>query len=308
MAYAICCEFKATNNEAEYEALLVGLKTAIDLKVKHIEVNCDSLLIVNHVNGSYKAKDAKMATYLKHVKELQGEFDSFTIRQVPREMNVQADALAGLGSVCRHVDVPNVPIIHVLKPAIDTSMEAQGVMSLQDNIDEESRPAPTWIQDYRNYLLNGTQPSDRNEARVFRMKASRYTVIDNVLFKKSVTGLLQRCLDNKEAEHVLRDLHEGECGNHTGGRNLSLKVLRMGYYWPTVKKDVVDYVRKCDACQRHAPVIHQPSEQMHPSIPSWPFMKWGMDIVGKMPPAPGQKVFMLAMMDYFSKWIEAEAF
>ncbi|XP_074323885.1 uncharacterized protein LOC141660800 [Apium graveolens] len=70
----------------------------------------------------------------------------------------------------------------------------------------------------------------------------------------------------------------------------------------------MEYVKKCDACHRHAPVIHQPSEQLHATVPSWPFMKWGMDIVGKMPPTPGQKIFMLAMTDYFSKWIEAEAF
>lgn len=89
---------------------------------------------------------------------------------------------------------------------------------------------------------------------------------------------------------------------------MSLKVLRMGYYWPTVKQDAIDYVKKCDACQRNAPVIHQLSEHLHSSIPSWPFMKWGMDIVGKLPTAPGQKVFILAMTDCFSKWIEAEAY
>ncbi|XP_074363140.1 uncharacterized protein LOC141703552 [Apium graveolens] len=87
---------------------------------------------------------------------------------------------------------------------------------------------------------------------------------------------------------VLRDVHEGECGNHTSGRNLSLKILRLGYYWTTLRQDALDYVKRCDACQRHAPIIHQPSEHLNMFIPSWPFMKWGMDIVGKMPPAPGK--------------------
>lgn len=107
---------------------------------------------------------------------------------------------------------------------------------------------------------------------------------------------------------VLRDVHAGDCGNHTNGRNLSMKILRMGYYWPTLKQDALEYVRKCDACQCHGPVIHHPSNYLYTSVPSWPFMKWGMDIVGKMPPAPGQKIFMLEMTYYFSKWIEAEAF
>lgn len=140
------------------------------------------------------------------------------------------------------------------------------------------------------------------------MKASRFTLVECVLFKKSSSGLLQMYLTTDVANMVLRDVHEGECRNHSKGRNLSLKILRMGYYWPTIKQDAVEYTKKCDACQRHAHVIHQPSEGLHLSLPSWSFMKWGMDIVGKMPPAPGQKVFKLSMTDYFSKWIEDKAF
>ncbi|XP_074356234.1 uncharacterized protein LOC141695907 [Apium graveolens] len=96
--------------------------------------------------------------------------------------------------------------------------------------------------------------------------------------------------------------------NHTNGRNLSLKILRLGYYWMTLRHDALDYAKRCNACQRHSPIIHQPFEHLNMSIPSCPFMKWGMDIMGKMPHAPGQKVFMLAMTDYFSKWTETEAF
>ncbi|KAK1431700.1 hypothetical protein QVD17_08256 [Tagetes erecta] len=65
---------------------------------------------------------------------------------------------------------------------------------------------------------------------------------------------------------------------------------------------------KCDACQRHSNILHQPAEPLYLIVSSWPFMKWDMDIVGKLPKAPGGKVFMLAMTDYFSKWIEAESF
>ncbi|XP_074299312.1 uncharacterized protein LOC141630380 [Silene latifolia] len=75
-----------------------------------------------------------------------------------------------------------------------------------------------------------------------------------------------------------------------------------------MRKDAMKYVKKCDACQRHAPVSHQPAEPLHPVISPWPFMKWGMDIVGPLPKAPGNKVYMLAMTDYFSKLIEAESF
>ena len=66
MAYAICYDFKATIKKVEYEALIIGMTTTRDSKVTHIDVNCDSLLIVNHVNGTYEAKDYKIVNISEH--------------------------------------------------------------------------------------------------------------------------------------------------------------------------------------------------------------------------------------------------
>ena len=73
-----------------------------------------------------------------------------------------------------------------------------------------------------------------------------------------------------------------------------------GYYWPTMKKDATTYVKKCDKCQRHAPIPHVPSETLKPILGPWPFAQWGMDIVGPLPAAPAQKKFLLVATDYFS--------
>ncbi|KAJ0551359.1 putative nucleotidyltransferase, Ribonuclease H [Helianthus annuus] len=75
-----------------------------------------------------------------------------------------------------------------------------------------------------------------------------------------------------------------------------------------MRKDAMEYTQKCDACQRHSNILNQHAEPLYPIISPWPFMNWGMDIVGKLPKASGGKVFMLAVTDYFSKWVEAEAF
>ncbi|XP_074288968.1 uncharacterized protein LOC141614113 [Silene latifolia] len=75
-----------------------------------------------------------------------------------------------------------------------------------------------------------------------------------------------------------------------------------------MRNDAMEFAKRCDACQRHAHVSHQPAEPLHQVISPWPFMKWGMDILGPLPRAPGNKIYMLAMTDYFSKWIEAESF
>ncbi|XP_074297336.1 uncharacterized protein LOC141628047 [Silene latifolia] len=82
---AVRCEFKATNNEAEYEALILGLQLALELQISRIEVYGDSKLIVNHVNNVYTTKEPKMIAYLEMAKELKLRFASFHIQQIPRD-------------------------------------------------------------------------------------------------------------------------------------------------------------------------------------------------------------------------------
>ncbi|RVW69914.1 hypothetical protein CK203_059112 [Vitis vinifera] len=128
------------------------------------------------------------------------------------------------------------------------------------------------------------------------------------LYKRSFTGPYLRCLGHSEAQYVLAELHEGICGNHSGGRSLAHRAHSQGYYWPTMKKDAAAYVKRCDKCQRYAPIPHMPSTTLKSISGPWPFAQWGMDIVGPLPAAPAQKKFLLVATDYFSKWVEAEAY
>lgn len=81
----------------------------------------------------------------------------------------------------------------------------------------------------------------------------------------------------------------------------------MGYYWPTMVKDCLDYARRCQACQFHANFMHQPPDVLHPTVASWPFDAWGLDVVGPLPKSSGGHLYILAATDYFSKWAEAVA-
>ncbi|XP_074367172.1 uncharacterized protein LOC141707727 [Apium graveolens] len=145
IAYSICCDFKATNNEAEYEALIVGLVTAKDMKVRNIDINYDSLLIVNHVNGSYEAKDPKMITYLDITKVLMNYFATFNIQQVSRENNVQNDALAGLGAVYKSLDLNNIPVIYIMKPFIERLVHDIEVLTLNQHDENTNEDMDSWI-------------------------------------------------------------------------------------------------------------------------------------------------------------------
>jgi len=102
----------------------------------------------------------------------------------------------------------------------------------------------SWTTPYYNWLRSGTLPVDKLAVRAFRIKASRFVLINDTLFKKSMAGPYLRCLEPDQATIALRELHEGECGNHAGGRNLAVKTLRTGYYWPTMRKDAIEFSRK----------------------------------------------------------------
>ena len=106
---------------------------------------------------------------------------------------------------------------------------------------------------------------------------------------------------------MLAELHEGICGNHPGGRTLAHRAHTQGYYWPTMKSNAADYVHKCDRCQRQAPILRSPTQDLRSILSPWPFGQWGIDIVGPLPTAATQKKLLLVATDYFSKWIEAEA-
>ena len=69
-----------------------------------------------------------------------------------------------------------------------------------------------------------------------------------------------KCVGNEDANYILREVHEGICGNHIGAQTLTGKTLSQGYYWPTMLKDATKLVRKCKACQEHAKTSHLPSE------------------------------------------------
>ena len=313
------CDFKATNNETEYEAMIVGLDLAIEIEAKNIEVISYSQLVVNQLSGVYLAKDSRMSIYVEAVKERAKSFNTFSVSQIPRAENNHADALANIGSSLQVKKDINIPVVYMQWPAVwkgaehptnhvnrVTSIQWPTVWKELEEIYEVNDES--WMTPILDYLLNSTLPEDKYESRKLKIKAARFTIYNNRLYKRSFSGPLLRCLSPKEAKYVMIELHEGECGNHSGSRSLCNKILTIGYYWPTMRMDTYEFINKCDKCQRFAQISHMPPEKLHSTLIPWPFMKWGMDIVGKMPVAPGQRVFMLAVTDYFTKWVEAEAF
>ena len=105
----------------------------------------------------------------------------------------------------------------------------------------------------------------------------------------------------------MREIHEGICGNHSRARSLVHKLTQAGYYWPTMLKDVGAYVKAQDKCQRFSNFIRQLSKELTTITVSWPFAQWGLDIMDPFSTAARQLMFLVVGIDYFIKWVEAEA-
>ncbi|GFS31489.1 hypothetical protein Acr_00g0017670 [Actinidia rufa] len=121
MEYAIRIRFKDNNNKVEYEAPLAELRVANELGVDSLDSFSDSQLMVNQVQGDYLAKDTWMVAYLGEVKAMSGKIKDFRIRQIPREENRKADALANLASAFDFISDRNIPLEFLSNPSIEVT-------------------------------------------------------------------------------------------------------------------------------------------------------------------------------------------
>lgn len=165
---------------------------------------------------------------------------------------------------------------------------------------------PAWTHPYLAYLVREELPEDPTKARHIMRRAKAFTVISGELYKRSISGILQRCIAPKDGKSILLDIHGGICGHHASSRVLITKALRAGFYWPTAMQDAKELVSRCDACQSFATKPHAPTAELNTIPLAWPFTQWGHDMVGKLQKSsPGGHVYLLVAVDKFTKWIEA---
>ena len=160
-----------------------------------------------------------------------------------------------------------------------------------------------WMTPIVRYLNGDEKGLTSSQKAGMQRRASRYVLRQGELYKRSFSLPLLKCLGPEKAEYVLAEVHEGVCGNHSGGRALAQKIVHQGFYWPSMRKEATDYVRRCDKCQKFAKVPRLPVEELNVSDAPWPFAKWGIDLLGPFPPATGQRKFLIVACDYFTKWV-----
>jgi len=221
------------------------------------------------------------------------KLEEFKIDHVPRSDNTRADLLPKLASTKKKGRYRSLIQQVLTIPSIQAQAECFEITTQE-----------SWMRPFVTYLETAETPT--NQEKGWTRKVARYTLIAGELYRRGFSHPLLRCITNNQASYVMKEIHKGTCGYHSGPKTMAARILRAGYFWPTMEQDCTDFVKKCQPCQHHGPCPHLHREPLHHITAPWPFSKWGMDIVGPFTPGKGQVKFLLVAVDYFSKWIEAE--
>jgi hypothetical protein len=143
------------------------------------------------------------------------------------------------------------------------------------------------------------------ERRHIHHHSRRYLIISDILYHRGIDTILRHCLTHEEAERVLNNYHLGACGDHLFGMATTQTFLRVGYFCPSIFKDCMEAIKKFPPCQVFQNKAHTHPAPLHPVISISPFPKWGIDFMQCNPTSVGGHGYIIVIVDYFTKWVEA---
>ena len=178
--------FSATNNEAEYEALLMGMMMVQKMGGKAVEVFSDSKLVVGQVRGDLEACDSRMQEYLCQIKSIQEKFEVFDLSHIPRSGNTHADLLATLATSSAQ-DLPRVVLVKDLHT--HTSVH-HGIPRFH-----QIKLGSSWMDSISLFLEKDILSEEKSKADKVRRKAPRFWLSeDRKLYKRSFSGPYLLCV------------------------------------------------------------------------------------------------------------------
>jgi ribonuclease HI len=184
LRYVICLHFPASNNVAEYEALVNGLRIAVELGVRRLDARGDSQLVIDQVMKNSHCHDRKMEAYCDKVRRLEHKFYGLELNHVARRYNETADELAKIASgrttvppdvFSRDIHQSSVKINDTPEPEVPSAAEGEAL-----RVEGERNgvtPNPNWQTPYLEYLLRGQLPLDKAEARRLAQRAKSFVLL-----------------------------------------------------------------------------------------------------------------------------------
>jgi ribonuclease HI len=239
LRYVVRLHFPASNNMAEYEALVNGLHIAIELRVRRLDARGDSQLVIDQVMKNSRCRERRMEAYCDEVRCLENKFYGLELNHVARRYNESADELAKIASrwttvppdvFSRDLHQPSVkiddapepeeasaqpevpsaePEVPSAKPEAPSAIEEEALP-----VEEEQNgvmPDPNWQTPYLEYLLRGELRIDKTKARRLARRAKSFVLLvdEKELYHRSPSGILQRCISIAQGQELLQEIHSG---------------------------------------------------------------------------------------------------
>ena len=159
--------FSATNNELEYEAILVEIELATIISVGKLLIRSDSQLVVGQVNEEYELKDPRLAKYVSLVKQRLGNFSAWKLKHIRWDCNEKADALAAIAASLPITETMFMPIYYQSDSSIITTRVSQ--------VDKVS---PSWMDPIVQYINMGELSNERHKAHKIQIYSVRFSLVN----------------------------------------------------------------------------------------------------------------------------------
>ncbi|XP_073061721.1 uncharacterized protein [Primulina eburnea] len=155
-------------------------------------------------------------------------------------------------------------VLHVTRLILSTEEE---VIPMQED---------SWMTDLIKFIAHNKLPEDRDQAQKIKKQAPIFVLLNKILYRISYQGPLLKFLAMEEVEYVLREIHEGCCGEHLERTVLSWEAILAGFWWTSIGQNSSQVVRACEWCQHHSNFQHSPTTPMKPILAYCPFDQWAL--------------------------------
>jgi ribonuclease HI len=220
LKYVMQIHYKASNNGAEYEALIYGLRIVVSLSIKRLLAFGDSKVVIEQVNKEWDCVKDTMDAYCAEICKLKGHFEGIEFQHVPRNNNVAADVPSKLGS--RRAQVPaGVFVQDLRKPSIklldpnnpEPPPNDQNSAPPRDVLMPEKED--DWRKPFIDFIVDQLAHDDKAERECITRQSAKYVVIGSDLYRKAASsGILMKCILRSEGLQLLAEIHSGKCGCH----------------------------------------------------------------------------------------------
>ncbi|XP_074356126.1 uncharacterized protein LOC141695810 [Apium graveolens] len=191
--------------------------------------------MVKQTNGEYIAKDLILEKYQALVQSYLALIPRHQVLHVCQEENEEADTISKLVWNSSDLDC-SVYFEELQKPFI----ESEEVLEIESN--------QNWMTPFINYLERGELPKEKGKAQRLKAKAAKFFLEEGLLYRRTFSSPILKCVGPEEAKYYLMEVNGEICGDHMPAKALTHKIIRQGYYWPTIHQDAVEFVRIYKEC------------------------------------------------------------